>query len=158
MSNIQNSELIQVKPFLIIGITIRTTNQGGKSSQDIGMLWQRFHKDQLIHKIPNKRSNTVYSIYTEYESDYQGEYTSIIGCQVSSLEEVPADMVAKTFTGGPYRKITARGTLPDAIADCWQTIWKEDKQLDRAYTTDFEAYDERAANFEQGEVDIYLAV
>ncbi len=48
---------IQVKPFKIIGISIRTTNQDGKSAQDLGQLWGKFYKDDISSKIPGKTSD-----------------------------------------------------------------------------------------------------
>lgn len=154
----QNPEIIQISPFQIIGISLRTTNKDGKASQDIGMLWQRFHTDNLISKIVHKEGEEVYSVYTDYDSDYQGEYTCLIGCKVSSLDNIPSNMVARKFHGGNYRKFVASGKLPDAIGKVWRSIWQQDTSLQRAYTADFEVYDARASNFEQGEVDIYIAM
>lgn len=158
MNLTQNPQIIEVAPFQIIGISLSTTNEGGKSSQDIGMLWQRFHSDKLAEKIPYKDGDTVYSIYTDYTSDHQGKFTSIIGCKVSALDNIPPDMIGRKFHGGKYRKFTASGKLPEAIATAWRSIWEQDKSLNRAYTTDFEIYDQRSANFEHGEVDIFIAV
>ncbi len=158
MNLTQNFELIEVAPFQIIGIALRTTNEGGKSAQDLGMLWQRFYTDHIADKIPHKDGAEVYAIYTDYTSDYQGEYTCLIGYRVNSLDNIPPDLIGRKFDGGNYRKFVASGKLPDAVGDAWQNIWQQDANLPRAYTADFEVYDERSANFDNGEVDIFIAV
>jgi len=63
----------------IVGISVRTTNQNGQAMQDIGNLWQRFFSEQLLAKIPNKVSDAIYSIYTDYQKDYTEPYTCIVG-------------------------------------------------------------------------------
>ena len=63
----------------IIGISVLTTNQNGQAMQDIGNLWKRFFSEQILAKIPNKVSDAIYSIYTDYQKDYTEPYTCIIG-------------------------------------------------------------------------------
>lgn len=85
----QENDMEQIKSFKIIGIAIETTNKNGKSAEDLGKLWERFYSDNIISQIPNKESDEIYSIYTDYETDYTGKYTSIIGLKVSSLNSIP---------------------------------------------------------------------
>ena len=75
---------MKIESFKIIGISVRTTNEGGKSSADLGKLWERFYKENVSSKIPGKISDDIYSVYTDYESYYKGSYTTIIGCKVNS--------------------------------------------------------------------------
>ena len=62
----------------IIGIETRTTNQNGQAMKDIGGLWNRFFSENIISKIPKAVNSNVYAIYTDYESDYTGEYTTLL--------------------------------------------------------------------------------
>ena len=40
--------------FNIIGISVETTNENGKSVEDIGKLWEQFYSEGISDKIPNK--------------------------------------------------------------------------------------------------------
>lgn len=143
--------------FKVIGISLESTNNGGKSIVDMGKLWGKFYSDGISNIIPNKVSNEIYSIYTDYESDYTGKYTAIIGYKVKSLDEIPDGLVGREFNGGKYTKLIAKGELPDAIVGIWEKVWKEDKELKRRYTADFEVYGERAQNGADSEVEVFIA-
>ncbi len=149
----------KIEPFKVIGITVRTTNENGKAAQDIPALWNRFVAEKLVTQIPNRIDDTVYGMYTDYESDYKGYYTTIIGCKVNELEQIPEGMEGKSFEGGTYIKITGKGDLNQGVVfNEWMKIWEMDKELNRSYTVDFEVYDQRAQNPNDAEVDILVAI
>ncbi len=143
--------------FKVIGISVSTTNEGGQSIEDMGALWGKFYSDGISSKIPNKVSEEVYSIYTDYETDYTGKQTAIIGHKVKSLDEIPVGLVGREFKGGKYIKLVAKGEMPDAIVDAWKKVWKEDKELKRRYTADFEVYGAKPKNGAESEVDVFIA-
>lgn len=148
---------VKVEPFHIIGITVRTTNENGKGAEDIGALWQRFMTEGVLQKIPNKLGNEVYSVYTEYAGDHTQPYTTLLGCKVAGLDEVPEGLTGKSFGGGTYEKFVVQGDLADGIvANQWMKIWEMD--LPRTYTADFEIFGEKAQNPQDAEVDILIAV
>ncbi|WP_306350907.1 GyrI-like domain-containing protein [Flavobacterium sp. '19STA2R22 D10 B1'] len=148
-----------LESFKIIGITVRTTNKNGKAMEDIGNLWNRFYTSNIQTLIPNKEDSAIYSIYTDYESDYTGKYTCILGCKVSSLNDIPEGLEGKEINGGKYIKYTAKGKMPEAVGQTWGEIWNQDTQLNRLYTADFEVYDEKSAlPQDQAEVGIYIAI
>jgi predicted transcriptional regulator YdeE len=147
----------RIKSFQIIGISTVTTNANGKSVKDLEELWATFYREKVSEKIPNKESEDVYSIYTDYESDYKGKYTSIIGHRVSSIVSIPEGMVVREFNGGNYLKFTAKGEMPKAVIEIWQEIWNQDNTLNRQYTTDFEIYSEKSQRGAESEVEIYIA-
>lgn len=147
-----------LEPFKIIGISIRTSNTAGQASQDLGALWGRFFDEGIGQKIAGKVSEDIYAIYTDYESDYTGDYTCLIGYKVESLEKVQEGLVAREFEGGKYLNYVAKGKMPEAVVNTWQEIWSKDGELNRVYTADFEIY---GANSQQGltsVVDILIAV
>ncbi|WP_340066830.1 GyrI-like domain-containing protein [Ascidiimonas aurantiaca] len=146
-----------MKGFKIVGITIKTTNQDGKAAEDLGKLWEQFYSQDISGKILNKKSDAIYSVYTDYESDYTGKYTCIIGLCVESLEQIPDGLTGREFESGEYRKFIAKGQMPKAVSETWQEIWKKDKELNRTYTADFEIYGHRSQNGENAEIDIYIA-
>ena len=146
-----------INEFKIIGIAVKTTNKDGQSAQDIGKLWQQFYVGKLFEKIPNKLNSDIYSIYTDYKSDFTDEYTTIIGVAVSSLENIPTGLIGRQFPSDNFVKYTAKGLLPEAVAKTWTTIWERDKELGRKYTYDFEVYGEKSQDGENSEVEIYIA-
>lgn len=147
----------KVEAFNLIGIAIQTTNEENKSAQDIANLWGKFMSENVLNQIPEKVDDTIYSLYTNYEGDHAKPYTTIIGCKVKSLNNIPEGLVGQHFSGGNYAKTTAKGDLTKGlIVNTWQTIWEED--LDRAYTADFEVFDHRARNPADSEIDFYVAV
>lgn len=150
-------ENTQVDGFNIIGITVRTENNNGKGLIDIGGLWARFMTENILVQIPNKIDNTIYSIYTDYESDYTGLYTTILGCRVSNLDNIPSGFVGRNFASGKYNKYVAKGNiLTGIVADAWKNIWS--LEIDRSYIYDFEVYGANAQNPLDAEVEIYIGV
>ncbi|UZR97976.1 GyrI-like domain-containing protein [Chondrinema litorale] len=148
---------VKIEPFNLIGIAVKTTNENNLATQEIAELWQKFMGESLLHKIPNKVDNTIYSLYTEYEGDHTQPYTAVLGCKVDNLEEVPEGMVGKNFEGGNYVKLSAKGDLSKGlIVNEWAKIWQMD--LDRAFTADFEVFGEKAQNPNNAEVDFLIAI
>jgi len=143
--------------FKVIGISIRTTNANNQSQQDLGKLWGQFFAENIIEKIPNKISSQILCIYTDYESDYTGEYTTIIGVPVSTLDEIPSELIGREFEAGNFLKFVAKGKMPSAVVNTWIDIWKRDEELNRKYSYDFEVYGEKSQNGENSEVEIFIA-
>lgn len=147
----------KIEPFKVIGISVRTTNEKGQSAADIGKLWNKFMSEGIIEKIPNKIDHTIFSIYTDYESDHTKPYTTILGCKVENFDIIPNGMIAKSFEGGNYTKFVSKGDLQKgAVYLEWLKIWEMD--LKRTYTADFEIYGKKAQNPTNAEVDIFVAI
>ncbi|WP_338760427.1 effector binding domain-containing protein [Bernardetia sp. ABR2-2B] len=147
----------KIEALNIIGISVRTTNENEQAAKDIPALWEKFMSESTTEKIPNKISNEVYCIYTEYESDHTKPYTTILGCKVKSLEQIPTGMIGKTIEKTEYEKFTAKGNLQEGIVyNKWLEIWNKD--LNRKFTSDFEIYGEKTMNPKDAEVDIFIAV
>lgn len=141
----------------IIGIAVRTTNQQEQSALDIPQLWEAFYSQQILEKIPHALTDTIYAIYTQYESDFTAPYTTIIGCQVSALEEIPEGMVSHIIPEGTYIQRLVRGNLNENIVlHEWMDIWNS-PDINRAYTSDFEVYGPKAQDATQAEMEIYIA-
>ncbi len=155
--NPTNMSHVSIKPFTVVGISVRTSNQNGQAAQDIAALFERFTSENLIAQILNKTDEAIYSVYTNYAGDHTQPYTVLLGCRVSNADVVPSGMITKHFSGGTYQPFVARGSLTQGVVyQTWVEIWNSD--LDRAYTADFEVYGEKARNPEDAEVDIYVAV
>ncbi len=149
--------MTKIESFKIIGISIETTNQNGKAAEDLGNLWGRFFAENVAGKIQNKISDEIYSIYTDYESDFTGNYLAILGFKVSSLDNIPDGLIGREFESDSFAKFIAKGEMPNAVVETWKEIWSKDASLNRKYTYDFEVYGEKSQNGIDSEVEIYIA-
>lgn len=150
-------ELKKLKELMIVGIEVRTSNLNGQAAKDIPALWNRWMTEQIDKKIPNKVNNTMYALYTDYEGDHNQPYTTIIGCEVENLDNIPEEFTVKIIPEAQYAQFTAEGDLTkNAVIDVWMQIWNS--SIDRKYTTDIEIYDERAMNPTNGIAEILIAV
>ena len=148
---------VKIEPFKVIGIAVRTTNENNQAAKDIAGLWSKFFQDKVLDEIPNKIDNTVYSIYTDYESDHTKPYTTLLCCKVENLNTIPDGMVGKSFEGGNYIKLSAKGDLMKGlIVNKWSEIWS--MELDRLFTADFEIFGEKAQDPTNAEIDFLIAV
>ena len=146
-----------IQKFNVIGISVRTTNENGQSRKDIPALWSQFMSEEIQNKIPNKVSEDLFCIYTDYEKDHTKPYTTILGCKVENLDVVPENMIGKTIESANYEELIAKGNLAEGIVfNKWLEIWNSD--LDRSFTADFEVYGEKTQNLEKAEVAIYIAL
>lgn len=153
----QDMNKVKIGPFKVIGIAVRTTNENGQAGKDIPVLWEKMISKNIVNSIPNKIDNTIYSIYTDYEKDHTKPYTTVLGCKVENLDNIPEGMVGYTFDGGEYLKFTTKGDLSKGLViNEWLKIWEMD--LNRTFTADFEVYGEKAQNPSDAEVDIFIAV
>lgn len=150
-------EKVKIEHFKIIGISVRTTNENNQAAKDIAALWGKFVGENVLEAIPNKIDTTVYSIYTDYESNHTKPYTTVLGCKVDNLNFIPDGMVGKSFDDGNYVKLSAKGDLMKGlIINKWLEIWAMD--LNRAFTADFEVFGEKAQNPADAEIDFLIAV
>ena len=151
------------KGFTVVGISTRTSNAKEASGEGIiGKQWERFMKEGLLAKIPNKVDSNIVVVYSGYESDANGAYDYTIGAKVKSADKIPAGMVAKKVPAGRYATFTSeKGFVGRVVPETWSRIWTVPKSVmggDRAYRADFEIYDQRAADREHAQVDIYIGI
>lgn len=149
---------IQVDSFKLVGIKVRTTNESEKAQKDLGDLWGRFYSEEILEKIKYKLNDRIYSVYTDYETDFSGEYTAFLGCSVSSFEGQDDELSNLQISGGNFLRFIAIGKLPDVVINTWTEIWRQDDKLKRAYSADFEVYNINSQDRENSEVEIYLSV
>jgi predicted transcriptional regulator YdeE len=142
----------------VIGIETRTSNAKEMTAEGvIGKQWARLTKEGLLARIPNKLDSAIVALYTDYESDKDGAYTFVLGARVSSAARVPEGMVMRKIPAGRYAVFTSeRGPAQRVVFETWKRIWAA--PLDRAYKTDFEVYDERAADPPNAEMSVYVGV
>jgi len=160
VSRTQNQKIMKtvfMDKFHIVGISTRTTNANGQSAMDIENLWKKFWGEEIQKKIPNKVSDDIYAVYTEYESDFKGAYTTTIGLPVLSLENIPPDFVGITIKAAEYQEFISKGRMPEAVFNTWVQIWN-DHDLDRAYTADFTVHGKKYYEGNRAEVTTYISI
>lgn len=152
--------IVKKEAFQAIGFSIMTTNEKEASTEgNIPQLWDRYFQEQMIHHIPNQQTKETFAFYSNYESDETGTYQFTIGMPVSSLEDVPENMTTLTIPAATYAVFTTRkGPIAEVVCEAWEYIWKWSKENKRAFTTDFELYDERALDPTNVQLDIYIAL
>jgi predicted transcriptional regulator YdeE len=120
-------------------------------------------QEGVLQQIPNKVDSNIYAVYSDYASDKNGEYSLTIGARVPDGSAVPAGLVLKTVHAGSYAVVTSdQGPVAKVVVAAWQRVWEmEDKHAlggARAYRTDYEFYDQRAANPQDSQVDLYIGL
>lgn len=149
------------KGFNVIGIAIRTTNKAAIADGTIQNLWQRFFNESILSKILNKVDNAIVAVYYDFENDKNGEYNVLIGAKVSSIEEIPAGMVAQHV---PEQKriifMSESGPVSNIVFDLWMKIWalEDQNKLDRNYVADYELYDERCQDPQNAQIAIHIGI
>ena len=146
---------IELHPFSVSGISVRTINsdEAQPSKAKLPKLWGQFYSQDLTEKMPYKVDGSlVYGVYSEYESDASGHYTTTAGVQVS---KAPIGFDSIEIHGGQYLVFEAKGPIPQILFDTWASIWsffERSKDVRRCFTTDFEKY------LGPNEVAIHIAV
>ncbi len=138
--------------FVVAGVSARVRND---RPEGFAELWQEFKEAEIQADLPQRLSDEVYSLYTDYESDHTGEFTLLIGFAVADGVPVSEDLDAYDVPAAHYAVIRADGPLPQAVIEAWQAIWASD--LQRTYTGDFDVY-RQGADGAPGPVDIHVAV
>ncbi len=146
------------KTITLAGIKLpyKTTNENNQASTDCGQLWQKFVSDNIADKVAHKLFDHIYAVYYDYDKDETQPYSYFIGYPVAGDAEVDTELTSITIPPQQYQKFTAKGAMPDCIANMWRKIWST--KLDRRYGFDFEIYDHRSQDWSNAEVDIFLSV
>ena len=158
----ENIKITNVSAFTVIGIEARTDN--AKESTANGIIpkqWQRFFTEGIPAKIQASTGTNFYAVYSEYASDHNGEYTFVVGQAAKDGTAAPNGLAAKQIPAGKYAVFTSQaGPFAKVIPATWQRIFKleEEGKIKRSYRADFEVYDQRAQNPQNGQVDIYIGV
>ena len=142
---------------IVVGISRRTSNADGRSTKDMMAAWTDFLQQNAAAKIRNRAlPPAMYAVYSDYESDWRGEYSYLLGCGVTR---------AGGFrTGWRYGRSLHRRTLSSPQRDRCRMrssrsgAWSGCPIFPRTYTFDFEVYDQRFTNPKAKEVDICVAI
>jgi predicted transcriptional regulator YdeE len=144
----------ELPAFDVIGLTTRTSNEAQFAGDDkIGPLWGAF-MGGAGQSIPRAVDETIFSLYTHYESDHHGAYDVILGKSVQPGTQAPAGMIAKHIPAATYLVFPAESRAPEAIVAAWQSVYcyfDEPGAPKRAFTIDFERYSDEG-------VELFIAI
>ena len=156
------TELPEIK---LLGILCRTNNTAEMniSSAKIAPTIQKYFRQAVGEEIPNRKNpGTTYCVYTDYESDFTGDYTYFIGEAVKFVGDSMEGFSSIIIPAQNYAKFTSKpGIMPEVCIDMWQNIWKmKSGELGgkRAYLADFEVYDKRVLDPSKTVLYIYVGV
>jgi predicted transcriptional regulator YdeE len=142
---------------IVMGVLRRTSNADGRSIKDIPACWGDFLKQNVAAKISNRAIPPVmYAVYSDYKSDWKGEYSYLIGCGVTRAETVPEGLAILRIPPQTCAVFKVKGQMPDEVLATWSMIWLS--SLPRNYTYDFEVYDQRFTRPKKKEVDICIGI
>jgi predicted transcriptional regulator YdeE len=118
-------------------------------------VWEVFFDHKIEEKIvARKNANELLFLYSDYDAH---GHVEMVGCEVTSVDDVPEGMVAMPVPAGKYLLFEARGPLPAALDTTWNEIrdyFGRNKDCERAFAVDFELHrDDRPEA-----VDVFVAV
>jgi predicted transcriptional regulator YdeE len=132
--------------FQVIGIQVRTVNAAERQSDTakIPKLWKRFFEEQIEEQIPGRTDpHEIVGVYHNYENDFQGFYTLLIGQQSTFAGPLPGALVRTQVPAQQYLVFDPVPARPEEIQKVWRTVWDYFSQagpFQRAYSHDFEVY------------------
>ena len=154
-------EIVLLPAMMIVGPELQTTWVNNECMKAIPAFWQKIKDENIVSKIPNNiNPDTIYGLYTNYSSDFSlssGTYSFVIGCSVANDDIIPEGMVSFHIPETKYAVFTAKGPLHKSVPQIWMEIW-QNKEIDRAFTYDFERYDSKSTDDENSIVKIYIAI
>ena len=155
-------KILQTDRILFAGIELQLNLADEQAPQKIGNFWNKFFTEKILDKIVDaKKPVNTMALYTNY--DNQGNYSLVIGCEVTSLSNIPSGMTSDInvyeIPAAKYAVFSVTGQFPQAVSDFWQKLWEQKDGLgfQRAFTTDFELYDHRFSSATP-EMDVYIAI
>ncbi|EKM3232776.1 TPA_asm: AraC family transcriptional regulator [Listeria monocytogenes] len=105
----------------IFGKKIRVNND---NFSPIAELWG----DVMV----DKPAGDIFAVYSNYASDYKGDYDLLVGTKDWDEEK------SVLIEVGDYLVFSVDNASHKGVEETWQKIWARDSELKRAYKTDFE--------------------
>lgn len=164
LKHITNNITVQPKIRYIDNIYVAGIH-GVSSIDNIYSLWQKF--GDVVNIIPNKHpEGRTFGICEHLQethiSNYDMEFSEVIGMEVTCYDNLPASIVDKTILAGKYAVFTHKGPLSELLKT-YEYIWGTWVLLTKEVLDDrddFELYDERflGRDNQRSEIDIYIPV
>lgn len=104
------------------GISARTNNGSKKMKDVIDGLWKRFYCEGIYETLSGGLNVVSFGIYTDYADDENGDYTVLVGCEVSEEQEDKMFSVCN-IPAGKYAEFIIKGDAVNSVANTWKEIW-----------------------------------
>ncbi|MGG3519684.1 AraC family transcriptional regulator [Bacillus pseudomycoides] len=170
LGGIQMEFRIEKKPaFHVAGYEMKTSSKEGKNLKDIPAFWDRYLQNNLASNITNRKHTDQYvelGMCTDFNLE-TGDFTYIIGMEVTSFDGVPTELAQRTFPEATYAVFTTpkvpHKDMVSSIQQTWNAVfteWFPHSGYEHAGVTEFELYDERCHEdkSEFAQVEIWLPV
>ena len=145
--------VVTLKSFHIVGPMITT-----KLSEDrIGDLWREFgrRRNEIINRVDPYFAFGL----SEYSPNPRESFNYIVGFSVQNLDHVPEGMVGRTIPMQEYALFVYTG---HRIGEVWKYSdkWLAESEYKRAESADFELYDNRFLDREDGmkTISVYIPI
>jgi predicted transcriptional regulator YdeE len=142
----------------VVGLPLRTTPE--RAPAEIPPLWQRFMQERFAQRLPRRADDAgIYAVYLDYESDYRGAYTLVVGVASESNAPVPAECRKVVIPAARYARFVAEGESAQVIWQTWAHIneqWPGRSQ--RRYQVDYERHTLDALLAGRGVSDVIVSV
>ena len=153
---------IEQAEFEVIGIEARTNNtQESTGNGAIPKQWQRLFMENVLYRIPDRLDQSIVAVYTKYASDWNDDYTYILGAKVKPGTKAAEGMVSCNVAAGKYMEfISKRGRPEQVVPEMWKEVWtyfQTPGNPARAYGTDYEIYDDMS-DTTNVQVKLYVGV
>jgi predicted transcriptional regulator YdeE len=154
----QHEYIDQPEDLVIIGLSTRTSPATAATA--IPALWQRFLANPPGSDVERRANDAaVYAVYSDYQSDFQGEYTLTLGVAVEADAQVPDDLRRVRVPRGRYACFHAQGDPRDVIWRTWSFINQEwEQRAGRRYIADVERYDSQTLGERDVSADILVGL
>ena len=142
--------MTQERDIMIVGIALRTSNE--EAMETIPALWGRFFSEGTLGKIPNKVNDEIVAVYTNFENEgvsNEGEYTLIIGVEVSSFDDIPEGMQSTTIVKQERLVFEVAEGKPENVGATWHEVWGH--AANKTFIAEYEHYT-------QSGINIYIGV
>ncbi len=157
--NLIEPKIIEKEEFMVIGPALRTTTENEEGFKILPRFWDECNKKNIYQFIPNQKNNTAgYGICMDSKGY---EFTYMIALEVSSLANIPENMIGRIIPKAKYAVFTAKGPVTRAVQDLTNYIyskWIFNSGYSIADTPNFELYDERFNFTDESETDIYVPI
>ena len=145
-------KVTRIKKLMIAGISTVTNNELEMSEENgkIASLWEEYFEKDIYKKTFDKsKSDFMYGVYSNYDSDVSGDYKVTVGVEVTKPKN------AIVIEDKKYLVFTKQGELPMVVTNLWEEIWdyfEKDSEYERAFEVDFEKFTN------ENEVEIYVSI
>lgn len=124
--------------FHLAGYATRITPE--KAAEQLAQAWQHL----LAHPLPISAVDGdphLYAAYTQYDSDFRGQYTFVLGVRAAPSTRPPG-LELVSVPGGRFELFAADGLPQQTLWKTWSEVWQRwpAGSTGRRYAVDFERY------------------